>query len=213
MEQQNKVLIQIQLMVQNQKQIQILVGIFGIWNGNEEINPDLRFMITDTGITTSISFNNTPDKIHFSPFSRKESQELGTAAMAHVLDFPCFGRNGELHYFVYSIDCSETYNSSTTTELEGYEGDFYSLKVFVDGSFLYDTYYSIYQYDQLKEYQNNPDPKYFIIGRCSGGWAGYWHYSKMQTYCMRLYNRGLSEEEIIDNYNTTKAYYSAVIGN
>lgn len=42
---------------------------------------------------------------------------------------------------------------------------------------------------------------------------GYWHYAKMQTYCMRLYNRGLSEEEIMNNYNTTKAYYSAVIEN
>lgn len=41
---------------------------------------------------------------------------------------------------------------------------------------------------------------------------GYWHYAKMQTYCMRLYNRGLSEEEIMNNYNTTKAYYSAIIG-
>ena len=122
-------------------------------------------------------------------------------------------RDGNVHYWVWSLDCTKTYNSLTTPELEGYEGDFYSSKIFVDGEILYDTFYSKIHYDSLKERQGEWNLKYFTIGRCSSDTEGYWNYVKTNTYCMRLYNRGLSEEEIIDNYNTTKAYYSAVIEN
>lgn len=118
--------------------------------------------------------------------------------------------DGESHYWVWSLDCSEIYNSSTTPELEDYEGNFYSSKVFVDGELLYDTYYSKEQYDYLKNNQDSLKLRYFTIGRCSMTSAGWWYYTKMQTYCMRLYNRGLSADEIIDNYNVTKAYYSAI---
>lgn len=121
--------------------------------------------------------------------------------------------DGNVHYWVWSLDCTKTYNSSTTPELEGYEGDFYSSKIFVDGEILYDTYYSVEHYDYLKNNQEKLNLKYFTVGRCSMSEEGWWHYSKMNTYCMRLYNKGLSEEEIIENYNTTKAYYSAIIGN
>ena len=122
-------------------------------------------------------------------------------------------RDGNVHYWVWSLDCTKTYNSLTTPELEGYEGDFYSSKIFVDGEILYDTYYSKEQYDFLRNNQESLNLKYFTVGRCSMNKNGWWHYSKMNTYCMRLYNKGLSEEEIIENYNTTKAYYSAIIGN
>ena len=127
--------------------------------------------------------------------------------------YPASIRDGQIHYWVWLVDCTEVYNSSTTPELEGYQGDFYSSQIFVDGQILYDTYYSKSQYDYLKNYQDSLKLKYFTIGRCTATEDDWWNYAKMQTYCMRLYNRGLSEEEIIDNYNTTKAYYSAVIGN
>lgn len=120
---------------------------------------------------------------------------------------------GNIQYFVISINCTEVYNSSNTAELEEYEGDFYSIKIFVDGEFVYDTYYSKSQYDELKENQDRLNLKYFTIGRCSMNHSGWWHYAKSNIYCMRLYNRGLSEEEIMENYNTTKAYYSAIIEN
>lgn len=57
------------------------------------------------------------------------------------------------------------------------------------------------------------DLKYITLGRMAINSESNWRYSKMQTYCMRLYNRGLSTEEMLENYNITKAYYSAVIGN
>ena len=120
--------------------------------------------------------------------------------------------DGSIHYWMWSIDCSKVYNSATTPELKGYDGNFYSSKIFLDGEVLYDTYYSKEQYDTIESNKDILDLKYFTIGRCSMSSEGWWHYSKMNTYCMRLYNRGLSEEEIMNNYNTTKAYYSAIIG-
>ena len=117
------------------------------------------------------------------------------------------------HYLVWSIDCTKIFDSSIIPELQGYNGNYYSCKIFVDGNLLHDTYISKGQYDYLKNNQSEWNLKYFRLGRCSMSQEGYWHYSKMHTYCMRLYNKGLSEEEIMNNYNTTKAYYSAVIEN
>lgn len=160
-------------------------------------------MVSDNNLSFSIANANIINA--YSPFSRED--------MPYTLDFPCELEDENIHYCTISIDCSNTYNSSTISELEGYEGEFYSCKVFIDGTIVYDTYYSTAQYDELEKNQDILNLKYSTVGRCGGGMPGYWHYSKMQTYCMRLYNRGLSEEEIIDNYNTTKAYYSAIIGN
>ena len=41
-----------------------------------------------------------------------------------------------------------------------------------------------------------------------GGW---WFYTKMNTYAIRLYNRGLTEQEVKDNYEKTVGYYNSVI--
>jgi len=42
---------------------------------------------------------------------------------------------------------------------------------------------------------------------------GDWHYSKMNTYALRLYSRGLTEQEAKDNYNKSVAYYDSIINN
>ena len=39
---------------------------------------------------------------------------------------------------------------------------------------------------------------------------GCWHYSKMNAYSIKLYNRGLSAEEVKDNYNKAVAYHNAL---
>lgn len=54
---------------------------------------------------------------------------------------------------------------------------------------------------------------YFCIGRSSMNKEGDWHYSKMNTYALRLYSRGLTEQEAKDNYNKSVAYYDSIINN
>ena len=39
---------------------------------------------------------------------------------------------------------------------------------------------------------------------------GSWHYSKMNAYSIKLYNRGLSAEEVKNNYNKAVAYHNAL---
>lgn len=179
-----------------------LHGILGLWNGVLTNPTRLRFAVQPNSIEVSVYSENNE---YSSPYSASDFK--------FNVQYPSSVRDGKIHYWVWSIDCTEVYNASITSELEGYKGDFYSSKIFVDGELLYDTYYSKQQYDYLKNSQNSWHLKYFTIGRCTRYTNNWWHYAKMKTYCMRLYNRGLSEGEIIDNYNKTKAYYSAVIAN
>lgn len=39
---------------------------------------------------------------------------------------------------------------------------------------------------------------------------GYWHYSKMNAYSIKMYNRGLSEQEVKENYNKAVAYHNTL---
>ena len=38
--------------------------------------------------------------------------------------------------------------------------------------------------------------------------SGAWHYSKMNAYSIKLYNRGLNEQEVKENYNKSVAYHN-----
>lgn len=42
---------------------------------------------------------------------------------------------------------------------------------------------------------------------------GWWHYSKMNIYALRLYNKGLDENEVKENYNKTVVYYNSIKSN
>ena len=42
---------------------------------------------------------------------------------------------------------------------------------------------------------------------------GWWCYSKMKANAIRLYSRGLSEQEIKKNYDSTVLYYSTLVEN
>ena len=50
--------------------------------------------------------------------------------------------------------------------------------------------------------------KYFCVGRSSMYYDGSWHYSKMNAYSIKLYNRGLSEQEVKENYDKAVAYHN-----
>ena len=39
---------------------------------------------------------------------------------------------------------------------------------------------------------------------------GWWHYSKMNAYTLRLYNHALSSEEVKDNYAKSVAYHESL---
>lgn len=37
--------------------------------------------------------------------------------------------------------------------------------------------------------------------------SGWWFYSKMNAYTLRLYNRALNSDEVKDNYQKSKDYH------
>ena len=37
---------------------------------------------------------------------------------------------------------------------------------------------------------------------------GWWHYSNLNVYSLKLYNRALNEQEIKENYDKTIAYHN-----
>ena len=40
---------------------------------------------------------------------------------------------------------------------------------------------------------------------------GYWHYSKLNAYTCRLYNKALTTEEVKDNYDKSVSYHENII--
>lgn len=110
--------------------------------------------------------------------------------------------NGEECYITLTLDCSNVIN------LDGEE--YYKQTFFKNGEKLCEGNYNKKEWDSFIE--NYLDSlKYFCVGRCSMGTNGFWHYSKMNAYTLRLYNRALTEEEVIQNYDKSVIYHNSLI--
>ena len=78
-----------------------------------------------------------------------------------------------------------------------------------NGEKLYEGNYNKQQWDEFVNIKIK-ELNYFLIGRCSMTEDGYWHYSKMNTYACRLYNKPLTPEEVKDNYDKSVAYHENI---
>ena len=85
-------------------------------------------------------------------------------------------------------------------------GEFYRQKMYINGQVIFDGDYNKQQWELFKSQLSNL--KYFCIGRSSMYQDSYWHYSKMSAYCLRLYSRALTEEEVSKNYEKSVEYHS-----
>ena len=95
---------------------------------------------------------------------------------------------------------------------ELYEGDGYvtfSLKddgefyILLNGKKVIEDKYNLEYVEHYKEYLSNKNYP-IIIGKTASGST--FKCRKMKTYAIRLYNKALSEEEAVDNYEKTVAY-------
>ncbi len=81
--------------------------------------------------------------------------------------------------------------------------------MYLNGEKLYEGGYNKKQWEYF--INNRLDSlKYFCIGRCSMSHEGYWHYSKMNAYTLRLYNKALSESQVKDNYKKSVTYHENI---
>ncbi len=169
-------------------------GIFCYWNGLEDKQALFRFGI------------NEKDK--------KIIWNAGFLYNDGKSDFAIDPNN--LHNIIYNIDLEKlkkgcfitiTVDTSNAYTVEGKEGEYYKQTMYLDGEVLYTGNYNKKQWDNFC-INELPNLKYFCIGRSSMNTDGWWHYSKMNAYCLRLYSRALSEEEVNKNYEKSVEYHS-----
>lgn len=95
-------------------------------------------------------------------------------------------------YFTISINCT---------------GESYTHTLYANGNKLYEGKYNKLCWDHFVNVQLS-SLKYFCIGRSSMAYDGWWHYSNLNVYSLKLYNRALNEQEIKENYDKTIAYHN-----
>lgn len=165
-------------------------GLFCYWNGNEKEQASLRFGINNYG--KNIFWNA---KVGIMGVDALKSDYSHPKAPWNIIypETEKIQSNKEV-YFTITLNCTQN-NYIHTLYANGeklYEGNFNNI------------YWNNFVKDDLQKL------KYFCIGRSSMSNNGCWHYSKMNAYSIKLYNRGLSAEEVKDNYNKAVAYHNAL---
>lgn len=165
-------------------------GLFCYWNGNEKEQASLRFGINNYG--KNIFWNA---KVGIMGVDALKSDYSHPKAPWNIIypETEKIQSNKEV-YFTITLNCTQN-NYIHTLYANGeklYEGNFNNI------------YWNNFVKDDLQKL------KYFCIGRSSMNNNGCWHYSKMNAYSIKLYNRGLSAEEVKDNYNKAVAYHNAL---
>ncbi len=116
----------------------------------------------------------------------------------HNIGYPIDYAFKDKIYFTITLDTTNSY------EKNGEE--YYNQLVYVNGQKLYEAGYNKKNWEGfVNSILNNLN--YFCIGSSSMEFDGWWHYSKMNAYTLRLYNHALSEEDIINNYEKSVAYH------
>lgn len=162
-------------------------GIFCYWNGNENNQARFRFGIVNHSLLWNAGFNK-----EISDFSNISDETY------HNIIYPINYTQGNIIYFTVTLDTSNSY------EKDGIE--YYKQTLYINGEKFLEGGYNKKNW----EYFINNDLKnlnHFCIGRSSLEEDGWWHYSKMNAYTLRLYNRALNGEEVKDNYQKSKDYH------
>lgn len=167
-------------------------GLFCYWNGNEEEQSSFRCGWREDNVIEWCA-----------GLSSSAPSDYATSASPWIINYPInnYFVKGENIHFAISLDCSNYYSK------DGQE--YYKQTFYINGEKIYEGGYNKITWE---EFVNNylEDLQYFCIGRASREKNGWWHYSKMNVYSLRLYSRGLNENEISENYKKSKAYYETM---
>lgn len=171
-------------------------GLFCYWDGNKMKFPGFRcFMVY--GIENE-------NRINWSIGTAKgNSDYMQSEKNKHIIIYP---QNIDINKVVYIsiiLDCSQTYQ-------EDEDGSHYKQILYINGKKVCEGRFNKANWEDFVNNRIN-DLKYFNIGRCSSGTQGYWHYSKMNAYTLRLYSKALTDEEVKLNYDKTVAYHNLLM--
>ena len=194
-------------------------GLFCYWNGVESNQAEFRFGISNE---TQINWNAAHHPGCKTPSDWCQRAESRPWNILYNISSKGGFEKGKISYITVTLDTTnshtvnsqemETEDGTTSKNNPTYpstkNGDYYTQRCYVNGQKIYEGDYSKDQWDALvgTEYLNNLN--YFCVGRSSMyDDNGYWMYSKMNAYVLRLYSRGLTEKEVMDNYKKSVEYH------
>lgn len=169
-------------------------GIFGYWNGDENKQANFRYGIQNWKGMLWLKWNSASKRGAFSDYSEPASEWNIMYPMENL-------KYGDEIYYTITLD--------TSNEIEKDGEKYHKAVLYLNGEKLYEGNYNKQQWDHFVNI-NIKELNYFLIGRCSMSKDGYWHYSKMNTYACRLYNKPLTPEEVKDNYDKSVAYHENI---
>ena len=160
-------------------------GLFCYWNGLENGQASARF-----------GFGSYGKEIEWNTGGYRDNEISDYSQEGYPWNI-CYPETEEIQsnkeiYFTISIDCSQ----------ENYKHTLYANGVKLYEGNLNKDYWDYFSQNMLK------DLKYFCVGRSSMNKNGSWHYSKLNAYSIKLYNRGLNAQEVKENYNKAVAYHN-----
>ena len=168
-------------------------GMFCYWNGIESYQARFRFGIANYGKT-----------ILWNAGYKKLESDYSSPGSFWNIKYPETDKvqSGKETYFTITLDCSNSYTENGI--------EYYKQILYVDGNPLYEGGFNkeVWQNFIDNELDN---VNYFCVGRSSMSKNGWWHYSKMNTYTLRLYSKALNTEEVLDNYNKSVAYRNSLL--
>ena len=166
-------------------------GIFCYWNGEEDKQAKYRF-----------GFESIRNTIKWNAATVNQKSDFSEENFPWNIHYPItdYTPDKEL-YVTITLDTS---NSFIKDGVEYYKQTFYR-----DGEVLYEGGYNKKQWDAFI-HDDLDNLQYFCIGRSSMSGEGWWHYSKMNAYTLRLYSQALSREQIQENYEKSKLYHESL---
>ena len=167
-------------------------GIFCYWNGNEKQGAKLRF-----GIDYNIN------ALKWNAGLGQFVSDYSENKFPHNILYKDIYEKKKVYYTV-TLNCNEIYSEN--------QDEYYNATCYKDGKKVYEGKYNKKSWNHFVTYDLS-SLNYFCVGRSSMTEDGYWHYSKMNAYALRLYSRGLTEQEVKENYNKSVAYYDSIINN
>ena len=135
---------------------------------------------------------------------------------------PQYMRNGYTAPIWYSWDghCIKEENESEYHDFYisfSMDNNIHELIIYVNGKEVMREIYDENYFSSVLDYINNPNIP-FEFGRCyhsngTGEGGNPKVYYKGEIYSCRLYNRGLTAEEMLANYNATVSYHNILVNN
>ncbi len=169
-------------------------GIFCYNDGLENGGVSFRFGIETRNSWKSLKWN--------AGYGAYESDFSESKDSLHNIHYRNVYEPNEEVYYTVTLDCTRDYSETET--------DYYKAVCYKNGNKVYEGRYNKKGWKYfIDNYLNSST--HFNVGRSQMTQAGWWFYTKMNTYTLRLYNRGLTEQEVKDNYEKTVGYYNSII--